>query len=362
MTQVGQVLLEDGAVRRAAFDPEGSAASAFQWDLRRVLPAIEVTSDGTESWNPERELLDSHPADRHFVAEMEDDGLSTLRFGDGELGMRPEAGSIFTARYRVGNGAAGHVGSEVLAHLVDDGVSGINAPGVLLVRNPLPARGGRDPETAEEVRQNAPFAFRTQERAVTLEDYEDVALRHPGLQRTAARFRWTGSWRTVFVTLDPLGGDATAIGSDLRLKLRDHLERFRLAGYDLEVDHPRYVSLEIELHVCVKRGYFGADVQQALLEVFTNRTRADGVKGLFHPDRFSFGQTVYLSPLFQAALAVDGVESVRCVTFRRQGQPDQDKALKEGRIGLSRLEIARLDNDPNFPERGSFRVATGGEP
>jgi hypothetical protein len=50
------------------------------------------------------------------------------------------------------------------------------------------------------------------------------------------------------------------------------------------------------------------------------------------------------------------------VTFRRQGKPDQDKARKEGRIVLNRLEIVRLDNDPNFPEHGTFRVSTGGAP
>jgi hypothetical protein len=358
VTQVGHMLVKDpaGTTRRATFDTRGSAASAFRWDLRRALPAIEVISDGSERWTPERELLDSRASDRHFVVEVEDDGSATLRFGDGEHGMRPEAASTFTARYRVGNGGGGNVGAEVLAHLVDDGVSGISPQAVLAVRNPLPARGGTEPERSEEVRQKAPHAFRTQERAVTLEDYAEAAQRHPGLQQAAARFRWTGSWRTVFVTLDPLGGDTADQDPALKTKLRDHLERFRLAGYDLAVDDPRYVSLEIELQVCGKRGYFRGDVERALLEVFSNRLRADGTKGLFHPDRFSFGEPVYLSPLIEAALAVEGVDSVRFLTFRRQGQQDQGKALKDGRILLNRLEIARLDNDPNFPEHGTFRA------
>ncbi len=358
ITQVGHVLVTDagGTARRAPFDPQGSAASALRWSLRRALPAIEVISDGSERWTPERELLDSRAADRHLVVEVEDDGSATLRFGDGQHGMRPEAASTFTARYRVGNGSGGNVGAEVLAHLVDDGVSGISPQAVLAVRNPLPARGGTEPEKSEEVRQKAPYAFRSQERAVTLDDYAEAALRHPGLQRAAARFRWTGSWRTVFVTPDPLGSDTADPDPALKSKLREHLERFRLAGYDLEVSDPRYVSLEIELQVCVKSGYFRGDVEQALLEVFSNRMRPDGTQGLFHPDRFSFGEPVYLSPLTEAALAVEGVESVRFLTFRRQGQQDQGKALKAGRILLNRLEIARLDNDPNFPEHGTFRA------
>ena len=82
-------------------------------------------------------------------------------------------------------------------------------------------------------------------------------------------------------------------------------------------------------------------------------------RGVFHPDNFTFGQTVYLSPLYAAAQAVPGVESVRITTFQRQGTPDP-KPLADGKIELHRLEIARLDHDPNFPERGVFRLTLGG--
>ena len=43
--------------------------------------------------------------------------------------------------------------------------------------------GARPPEGMEEVRQAAPYAYRRQERAVTPEDYAEVALRHPDVQR-----------------------------------------------------------------------------------------------------------------------------------------------------------------------------------
>ena len=71
------------------------------------------------------------------------------------------------------------------------------------MRNPLPAAGGVDPEAEADVRRNAPQAFRTQERAVTPEDYAAVSERYDGVSRAAATLRWTGSWYTVFVTVDP---------------------------------------------------------------------------------------------------------------------------------------------------------------
>ena len=93
-----------------------------------------------------------------------------------------------------------------------------------------------------------------------------------------------------------------------------------MAGYDLEVDGPRAVPLEIQMQVCVKPDYFRADVKAALSELFSSRVLADGRRGLFHPDHFTFGQTVFLSPLYAAAQAVDGVASVHVTVFQRLGR------------------------------------------
>jgi hypothetical protein len=160
----------------------------------------------------------------------------------------------------------------------------------------------------------------------------------------------------MFVTVDRFGG--RDIHQDFEKGLRGCLERFRMAGQDLEVDGPRQVSIEIEIAVCVKPGYFFSDVQKALLEVFSNRTLPDGRRGVFHPDNFTFGQAVYQSSLIAAAQAVTGVDSVVVKKFQRQ-RLDSNAALQAGKLELGRLEIARLDNDPNFPERGSFKVTQG---
>jgi hypothetical protein len=226
------------------------------------------------------------------------------------------------------------------------------------VRNPLPAQGAIEPESIEEVRQNAPSGFRTQERAVTPNDYAEVAGRCSlNVQRAAATFRWTGSWRTVFLTVDRLGGEE--VDDNFEREMRRCLERYRMAGYDVEIDGPRYISLEIEMIVCVKPNYFIGDVKTALLEVFSNRALPDGRRGVFHPDNFSFGQTVFLSRLYAVAQATAGVDSVDITKFQRQRIPS-DEALKAGKLELGRLEIARLDNDPNFPEHGVFDLIMRG--
>ncbi|NWF44498.1 putative baseplate assembly protein, partial [Hydrogenophaga sp. D2P1] len=208
-----------------------------------------------------------------------------------------------------------------------------------------------------EVRRRAPQAFRTQERAVTTADYAAVTERLPEVQRAAASLRWTGSWHTVFVTVDRQDGEI--IDPAFATQVGTHLDRYRMAGHDLRIHDPIAVSLEIDLLVCVHKDHFRSDVSRGLLDVLSSRTRADGTRGLFHPDHFSFGQTVFLSPLYAAARTVAGVSSVQVTRFQRQGQPDP-KPLADGFMTLGRLEIARLDNDPNFPEHGVLRLELHG--
>jgi len=109
----------------------------------------------------------------------------------------------------------------------------------------------------------------------------------------------------------------------------------------------------------VKPDYFRSDVKAAILEILSNRILPDGRRGVFHPDNFTFAQTVYLSPLIAAAQAVDGVASVQVTVFQRQGQ-DDPKPLLAGFLPMDRLEIPRCDNDPNFAERGVFVLTVGG--
>ncbi len=144
-------------------------------------------------------MLADSATDPHFVVEIEFDGTARLRFGDDVNGLRPESDSVFTAAYRVGNGTAGNVGADTLIHSAGD-------PRIDSCTNPMPASGGTDPETVDQIRRRAPQAFLTQERAVTMADYERVTEMNRQVENAVATLRWTGSWYTVFITAEPKGG------------------------------------------------------------------------------------------------------------------------------------------------------------
>ena len=70
-------------------------------------------------------------------------------------------------------------------------------------------------------------------RAVTEADYAEVAQRHPEVQKAVATRRWTGSWYTIFVAIDRAGG--RAVDADFEEEMIAHLERYRMAGVDVEI-------------------------------------------------------------------------------------------------------------------------------
>jgi hypothetical protein len=328
------------------------ASALLAQDPRAALPQVRL-AEGEDGpfWVPQLDLLSSGPGDRHFVAEIDNDGRAHLRFGDGELGHKLTPGTRFTAAYRVGNGTAGNVGAEAISHVVLADTFHTNA--VLTPRNPLPATGGTDPEPVDEVRELAPHAFKQDlQRAVTADDYAAIARRHPRVERAAGTLRWTGSWYQVVVVIEPRG----RVDADDPL-LRDvalFLEPYRRIGHEVVTERVRSVPLDVTLTVCVLPHYLRGHVEAALADVFSNRTLPDGRRGFFHPDNWDLGENVYRSRLVAAAQAVEGVQTVT-VTVKRHfveaGQADPDDFLTIGP-----LEVARCDNDPNYPENGKLTL------
>lgn len=323
------------------------AADALVRDPGAALPQVSLI-EGDDRWEARRDLLGSDRFDRAFVVETERDGTARLRFGDDVYGRRPVADAALTAEFRIGNGPDGNVGHDTLRRLVwdQDGITGVT--------NPLPGAGGQRPESIAEVREFAPQAFRVQRRAVTEADWERVANQHPEVQKAKARFRWTGSWYTVYLTIDRLGGGPVTEDPAFLAGLRAHLERFRIAGYDLEITGPTFVPLELALRVCVRPTYFRSDVHQALLDAFASRG-----SGFFSPDNFTFGQTLYLSEIHRVAMAVAGVSFVDITACHRFGRRPAGE-LAAGFVTAGALEVIRLDNDPSLPEQGQLRLVLEG--
>ena len=330
------------------FDPSGAPTDAvlhaLHADLHRLL----------QPWQAQPDLLESRADDLHYTAEIDNDGVAHLRFGNGDCGKRPDAGTQFIASYRVGSGPSGNVGADTLTHvsLRADAGAGVT------VTNPLPAIGGTLPESLRDIKLRAPTAMRaTLERAITADDYARLAEVNPKVQRAAATLRWNGSRYLVRVAVDPLGTETVSAG--LLDEIGGELYRYQRIGHDVEVVPATYVPLDVAITIHVLPRFHAKEVKGEVLSVFSTRVLADGTRGVFHPDNLSFGISVDLSRLVDRAQRVVGVESVSVTRLERLNL-GPNAEIENGVLPIGALEIARLDNDPNFPERGRFTLKTRG--
>ena len=329
-----------------------SAVGLMLRDVRAALPVIKLEGDG-DVWLPCHDLLENHSMAAVFVVETGNDSSLYLRFGDNTYGRRPTDGATFTASYRLGTGRVGNVGAEMICKVEGTGVEGIE------VSNPLPARGGEDPEPAEQVRLFAPQAFRSQKRAITAADYAALAQNFSDVQRAAADIRWTGSWYTVYLFVDRLGG--RTIDDDFKQRLLSYMDGYRLAGYDLEIRRPTYVPLKIELTIEIKTGFVPNAVMAALQGAFSTRDLSGGSRGYFHPDNWTFGQPVYLSHFYSAALAVPGVAVIDVDVFQRLDDKAGGMARDAGVVVMGPHEIVAhtLEPKPTLTGDGSLQFTIG---
>jgi hypothetical protein len=285
----------------------------------------------------------------------------TIRFGDGEFGRIPGDGTVFRVNYRTGPGTAANLPADTIINLINPKASAQAdlAPFLDAVTNPLAVTSGVNPEDAEEIKQLAPEAFRAITfRAVRPEDYEEIAERLPWVQRAGARFRWTGSWLTVFVTADPLG--SFELSPEHRKELANLMDAVRQAGREVFVRDPRYLNIDLEIHICIAPSAYGGQVRAAVLEALLGRKTLKPVKGFFDPDNFTFGTPLRRSALEAVIQEVPGVRGVEEMRIRPRGISDW-RPFDELTFEVHDDQVIRLQNDPRFPERGSLKIATRGE-
>ena len=337
------------------FQP-GAPASQLAETGQAATPVIGLTDGANNPWSPQEDLLSSSAEQNCFVPEIDSSGNTFLRMGDGQYGAAADEGETFVATYRVGNGSVGNVGRDTLVHVIAQ-------PHLIAhVRNPLPAAGGVDGETIQHIQQTAPYAFNTQLRCVTEDDYGDQAELIDSVEEARGTFRWTGSWYTAFVSTEASGGNEP--DAALLTAVKQGLELKRMAGTDLEVEGAVIVGLDIAFEICVAADHFRSDVRDALLQLFISGNQCNGQPGLLAPASFTFGETLYLSPLIAAAQGVEGVIAVTPLKFRRMDASGVDNPLVDGvargYLTMARLEIAHCDNDPNRLDLGRFALTMDG--
>jgi predicted phage baseplate assembly protein len=298
-----------------------------------------------QRWEERADFDASGRRDAHYVLEPT---LGNVRFGDGEHGRVMAAGVPILAAYdstqaeegklRVGVALSLFPSTHNRALLKDwQGVSGQLAS----VRTLLAAAEGAAAETVMQAAGRALQAFDRPQRAVTLADYEALALATPGVQlaRVAARpnlhpgFPCFQAPGVVAVILLPyLPSDKPAPGPALRQRVARYLAQRRVIGTRIEVIGPIYRTIAARTTVRACQGV-NANVLQARM--------VERLNEFFHPLRggpeetgWPFGRDVYRSEVLQVLDETPGVEYVLALELLADGCDPQCANVCLGPLGL----------------------------
>jgi hypothetical protein len=334
--------------------PTGGEVPAHSTLRVNVVGGVE-----TSSWVEIESLVhsdDSVSFGQRFMVETDENRRSVLRFGNGINGRLLPAGAQVQALYQISGGHEGNVGADQIVNL--EPLTGALGGAIVKAWNPFDVTDGREPESPDRIRRNAPEAYRAyQLRAVTLADYVRRAQEVARVSRAVAQYAWTGSWRTVRVVIDPVG--STTLDDALRADVASHLEAVRLIGEDLEIRPPRYVPIELRISVCAQPEYWREDLRFVLEQEFSDGYTADGRPGFFHPDEWTFGQSLHRSAIEGRVQKIIGVEHIISIVLKRFDTPTPGVPSTES-LEMRFDEVVMCANDPNHLERGLVRFDTQG--
>ncbi len=309
---------------------EGVPGQRFDVSRTPVVPSgeplvLEVSDEeeGWQEWVEVTNFAQSQPDDRHFVLDAVAGEVllgPAVRLPDGQLlgyGAVPSKGALLRLRrYHTGGGRQGNVAQTAIR------VSRTTIPYVARVENRYAATGGVDGEDIEEAKIRGPIVMRTLGRAVTAEDYEQLAKEAaPEAARIravpAASEEDAGGVRVLVVPAvaddedGRLSFEQLVPGQETLTKIASFLDSRRTIGTRVMVEPPAYQGVTV---VAMLRARPWADPGRL------QRTATDALYAYLHPisggmesKGWEFGRPVHMGEIYALLQRLPGTELVEDV-------------------------------------------------
>jgi len=231
-----------------------------------VDKSMTVTVAGNQIFTAVDTFAFVKPEDRVYVPGLNVEKQMVIKFGDDITGEIPQSAADIEISYYTSLGSNGNVPENSITEIVDSITlpSGIQ----LSVTNENNTNGGADVESLEELRVNIPLSIRTKMRAVTDQDYIDIATLAPGVAKATVAYNAT-TGVTAYVV--PTGGGIAS--SVLLEQVELFFEDKRSVQTVIRAQAVGEVRLEIECVVNVLTGYNQVDTvnlaKQNLLDLLS---------------------------------------------------------------------------------------------
>lgn len=301
---------------------------------------------------------------KKFVKEYTDTGFCKLTFGSGfsdqqslqnfttnqyilqianffnttALGEVPKPNTTLYVRYRVGGGSAANIGSNVINSLgfVEMTVNGPNAAlnqsvrQSLRVNNPVPAFGGSDEPTIDEIRWITKYNFASQNRAVTIKDYIATMFKMPGKYGVPFRSQVAENQNKVEFAILGLNADGKLDNSStntLKENMASWLSDYRMINDYVLIRDGKIINLSFDIDLFTDKSFNQGELINNVINT---------VKNYFDIKKWQMGQNVYLAQLIEEINNVSGVLNVMDIKVYNE---------IDGNYSLNATNQFYLDND-----------------
>ncbi|MEB3283265.1 MAG: putative baseplate assembly protein [Lyngbya sp.] len=256
---------------------------------------LEVRVNGV-LWQEVPSLYSLTAQDQSYIIRIENDGTTSVTFGDGIQGSRlPTGEENITATYRSGIGLDGNLGVDRLSLLKTRPL------GIIEVTNPVPATGASAPESLEEARTKAPSTVRTLDRIVSLSDFEDFVRGFAGIGKAQAVELWHEETQLVHITIAAVNGAEVLRESNLYTNLIEAIDLARDPLQKVQVDSYERLLFNLEAKLLLDRRYEA--------EAIKNKVHT-ALNSNFAFDRRQFAQVVTASEVVAIIQNIEGIVAV----------------------------------------------------
>lgn len=315
---------------------EANLTEVLGWPLTAVSPATASTSDQEQwvNWHEVPDFYASGPTDPHYTLDRQ---TGEMRFGDGQNGRLPPEGqnNIRATHYRTGGGQRGNRPAQTIVQLKT------SIPYLAEVINHEAATGGAEQESIEQVKRYAPRQLRHRDRAVTVEDVEDLAF--AASSEVARAKTIPPQFRPMNLWLDPgkapgeLPIHQRALAGQMGLiivphstaprpvptpalitRVQQYVQARAAATANLWVSGPNWVEVQVSTTIVPTSMATADSVGEAVRSTLTSYLHP--LTGGSRGTGWAFGRQPYLSDLYALLESVPGVDHVRQLTIEELPQ------------------------------------------
>jgi predicted phage baseplate assembly protein len=243
--------------------------------------------------------------ERVFTLKISTDNVAQIVFGNGLNGKIPENGAEIKATYIRSNGAAGNIAANKITMFQNNTFTGVR------ILSSSTATGGYDDESISSMKTNIPLMFRTQDRAVSLQDFKDLSLRISGVIKATASN--VGGTVTIYPVpyqagyLDSGFGNSITIPAETRAETIEYFEpRIMIGASVTSASAVALTPVYINADITVKTGYIQRWVADKVITALDE---------IFNFDNVYFGQVLPLGQVYRTIMGVEGVDYVSITGF-----------------------------------------------